>query len=222
MSPMAHATQEVFLHQAEFFAGHCGVGGIEHAGDVFAADLLFHGFEVIAAVEDVDVEIFGGARGEQAQPIHGLAEVADDRHVGRNPEDDLVVDPGLLQIAVGVALGVDAAVHWDADRLFRMLDLEWRAIGFPAVGLLALEAVDDLLLEQADIRNRCRSRSRACQAWQAIRGSMRRDVPGRRFPGRHQTRSREPRRDRCRTRRTPRDTTPRCEGSRGCRPTSGP
>src|SRR5580700_9608262 len=30
-----------------------------------------------------------------------------------------------------------------------MLDLEWRAIGLPTVGLFALEAVDDLLLEQA-------------------------------------------------------------------------
>ena len=30
-----------------------------------------------------------------------------------------------------------------------MLDLERSAVGLPAVGLLALEAVDDLLLEQA-------------------------------------------------------------------------
>ena len=141
--------QEVLLHQAKLFAGHGRVGRIEHARDVFAGDLLLDGVDVVAAIEDVDVEVFGRARGEQAEPVHGVAEIADDGHVGRHAEHDLVVDPGLLQLAVGIALRIDPAVHGDADGLFRVLDLERGAVGLPAVGLLALEAVDDLLLEEA-------------------------------------------------------------------------
>ena len=54
-----------------------------------------------------------------------------------------------FEIAVGIALRIEPAVHGNADGFFRVLDLEGRAVGLPAVGLLALEAVDDFLLEES-------------------------------------------------------------------------
>ncbi len=59
--------QEVLLHQAKFLAGHGRVGGIQHARDVLAGDFLLDGVDVVAAVEDLDVEVFGSARREQTQ-----------------------------------------------------------------------------------------------------------------------------------------------------------
>ena len=113
-------------------------------------DLLLDGANVVAAVEDVDVEVFRGARREQAQLVHRLPAVADDRHVGRarRPRSCSPVQTW-LELSVDLALVLNPAVERNDDRFFGMLDLEGRAVGLPAVRLLALEAVDDLLPEQA-------------------------------------------------------------------------
>ena len=151
MSPMAQATRKYSCTRRSSLPATAASDGYKDARDVFAGDLLLDGVDVVAAVEDLDVEVFGSARGEQAQPVHGLAEIADDGHVGGNAEHNLVVDPSLLEVAVGVALRVHAAVHRDADRLFGMLDLEGSAVGLPAIRFLALEAADDFLLEQSEL-----------------------------------------------------------------------
>ena len=53
------------------------------------------------------------------------------------------------RLSFDVALAFDSAVERDVDRFFGMLNLERSAVGLPAVGFLALEAVEDLLAEQA-------------------------------------------------------------------------
>ena len=141
--------QEIFLHQPQLLAAHHRVGGIQYARDIFRLDLLLDGANVVAAVEDLDVEVFRSTRREQPQPVHGLAEIADDRHVCRYADHDLLRIPNLFQAVFHFARPVDLAVQRDVDRFFRMLDLEWSAVGLPAVRLLALEAVEDLLPEQA-------------------------------------------------------------------------
>ena len=71
--------------------------GYSTRGNVLRGDLLLDGANVIAPVEDLDVEVFRGAGREQAQPVHRLPQVADDRHVGGHAHNDLGVDPGLLR-----------------------------------------------------------------------------------------------------------------------------
>ncbi len=109
MSPMRAGDQEILLHQAQFLAAHHRVGGIQHARDIFRLDLLLDRTNVIAAIEDLDVEVFRGARGEQPQPVHGLAEIADDRHVGGYADDDLLIQPNLLQAVLDFARAFDLA-----------------------------------------------------------------------------------------------------------------
>ena len=141
--------QEVLLNQAQLLAADYGVGGIQHARDVFRLDLLLDRAYVVATIENLDVEIFGSAGGEQAQPIHRLSQVAYDRHVGRNADHGLVARPALPEIVLIVALGFHLAVEIDGDRFVGVLNLEWRAVGLPAIGLLALKAVEDFLAEEA-------------------------------------------------------------------------
>ena len=59
------------------------------------------------------------------------------------------IQPNLLQAVLDFTRAFDPAVHRNVARLLRMLDLEGRSVGLPAVRFLALEAVEDLLLEQA-------------------------------------------------------------------------
>src|ERR1022692_4627504 len=119
--------QEVLLHQAQLFAAHDRVGGIQQPGNVFRGNLLFDGADVISAIEDLNVEILRGAGAKQSQPVHGLSQVADDGHVRGYAHHDLRAKPALLQVRVRIAAGFNAAVQRNADRIFGMLDLEGRA-----------------------------------------------------------------------------------------------
>ncbi len=156
------------------------------------------------------------------KPVDRLPEVADDGHVGGNAQHDLVVDPGLLQVAVGVALGIDAAVHGNADGFFGMLDLERRAIGLPAIRLLALEAVDDLLLEQAELvvdAVAVTGHAERGQRFQKAGGQTSQAAVAESGIGFAVENVVEADAE---TARAPRDTVPRCAGWTGCRPASVP
>ena len=132
--------QEVFLHQAQFLAGHRRIAGIQHARDVFAADLLFDGANVVAAVEDFDVEIVGRARLEEAQVVDRVAVVANHWHVARYADHHLVIQPALAVVAA-VARIFNPAVEGNDDGLFGTRNLHRGSVGLPAVRLLALKAV---------------------------------------------------------------------------------
>ena len=94
--------QEVLLHQAQLLARHHRIGGIEDAGDVFAADLLLHGADVVAAVEDLDVEVLRRARRNRRRKIDVVAAVADDRHVAGHADDRLISRPVWLRRPYGI------------------------------------------------------------------------------------------------------------------------
>ena len=55
----------------------------------------------------------------------------------------------MLQAVLDLARAVDLAVQRNVDRLFQVIDLEGGTVDLPAVGLLALEAVEDLLPEKS-------------------------------------------------------------------------
>ncbi len=149
--PHGASHQEIFLHQPQLFAGNHGVGRIEDAGDVFGPDLLFDGADVVAAVEDLYIEIFRSAGGEQAQEVDGFSVVAGHRHVVGNAENDLVVRPFLTIVDFGIAQRVHPPIQGNQDGLLRTRDFKGRSVGLPAVGLLALKAVYDLLLEESEL-----------------------------------------------------------------------
>ncbi len=55
----------------------------------------------------------------------------------------------MLEVVLIVALRLHFAVEIDGDGFVGVLDLEWGAVGLPAVGLLALKAVEDFLAKEA-------------------------------------------------------------------------
>src|SRR5581483_5730843 len=100
-----------------------------------------------AAIENFNVEVFRSTRGKQAQPIHRLPQITDDRHVRGHADHGLESAPVLAEIVFVVALRLNFAVEIDGYRFIGPLNFEGSAIGLPAVGLLTLEAVEDFLAE---------------------------------------------------------------------------
>ena len=75
------ADEEVLLLEAQPAARVGAVVGIEHLGEGLGAHLLLHGAVVIAHVEGMEVEGFGGFGPPQPEPIAGVHPVAQHRHV---------------------------------------------------------------------------------------------------------------------------------------------
>ena len=101
---------------------------IQKAGNILRADLLFHGADVVAAIENLDVEIIRRAGAEQAQKIYRLAVVAGHRHVIRNPEHDLVVGPVLPVVFFGIAQILHPPIERNDDRLLGTRNLKRRSV----------------------------------------------------------------------------------------------
>ena len=114
-------------------------------------DLLVDGAPVVAAVEDREIERLGRLGAPQAQRVGGVDAVAEDRRVVGHAIDHARRHPAHADAAllVGVALGVAAELHVDGP--LRPHHLPGIAEAQPLVGLLDLPAVDDLLLEDAEL-----------------------------------------------------------------------
>jgi len=143
--------QEVFLHQAQLLAGLHRIGGIKHFGDAFRGDFVGHGLQIITLVENLHVKFGGGARGEQPQVVDGFAVVADDRHVVRHADDELPIQPDGLRLAVRAGFLDHLAINRNQAGAIVAFDQPGRGFARPTVGLLTLVAVDDFLLEQAEL-----------------------------------------------------------------------
>ncbi len=114
-------------------------------------DLVIDRAVVVAAVEDGEVERLRCLGFPQPQRVRGVDAVAEDRRVVRHAVHVLVRHPAHAQAAVlvGEALGVAAELHF--DRPLGARDFPGIAEAQPLVGLLELPAVDDLLLEDAEL-----------------------------------------------------------------------
>src|SRR5690242_21506448 len=77
--PQSASNEEVLLQEAQFFARFHLIRRIQHARDVFAGDLLLDGANVITAIENLDIEVFGSLRGKEAQIIDGSSAVTGNR-----------------------------------------------------------------------------------------------------------------------------------------------
>jgi len=63
--------EEVFLQQPQLTALLVRVRGVEHLRDALDAEFAFESPQVVAAVEDVDVELVGRTRRVEPQVVHG-------------------------------------------------------------------------------------------------------------------------------------------------------
>ena len=65
---VAHGTgdQKILLNQTQLPAGGDGIAGVEHLGNRLGLDLFLDGADVVAVVEDANVEFVGCAGREQA------------------------------------------------------------------------------------------------------------------------------------------------------------
>ncbi len=114
--------------------------------------LRLDGAQVVAAVEQLKVELLVGARGPQAQRVDGVHPVAGDRRVVRDPDHLGGGLPDHLE-AAGAVVGDVQDLPPEADRhgvlgpreLPRVAELE------PLVGALDLVPVADRLLEDAEL-----------------------------------------------------------------------
>ena len=125
---------------------------IEHLAQVLGDDLLVDGAVVVAAIEDGEVERLRRFGFPQAQRVRGVDAVAEDRRVVGHAVHDLVPAPSARAVrpcSSVIVLGAAAELHF--HRPLRPRDLPGIAEAQPLVGLLHLPAVDDLLLEDAEL-----------------------------------------------------------------------
>ena len=214
--PQRAGDQEVLLDETELVTGRYGVGGIEHLGDGFRRDLLFHGFHVVAGVEDPHVEVVRRPRGEEAEEVHRPAAVADDGVVvgyadagTASPATSDCTGPGDRPRArCGHRRGPGTLPR--AARSPRGSGTQASCRASPSARRAGSPG------GRGRTRSGSRSRSRACRGWRANRGSRPRAGPARRFRARRRARSLPPRRGRPRGPAGCPGTDRRCPGCSGC------
>ena len=142
--------EEIFLAQPQFAARRALVVRIEEFADRFRARFLGDGAEIVAGVEDVELERIGRARRPQPQRVDVLAAPADDRGVvgdglhgfGRMPDG---------AVAAAVVDMLDAAAEMNVIDHLRPLEFPGVAEAEPFVGIFVLPALRNDLAEQAEI-----------------------------------------------------------------------
>ena len=142
--------EEILLLQAQLLALVAVVVGIEDLGDDLGQLALLHGLHVLAAVEVHHVDLLHGLGAPGAQEVDLGAVIAHHGDVVGHGLDGLVVQVAVVGAAV-VLIGFDAAAEVDLHRVMGMGDLPDVAAGQPVVGHLHLEAVHQLLAEQAEL-----------------------------------------------------------------------
>ena len=145
------AHEEVLLLEAQLLAARLLVVGIQNLGEVLAGHLLVDRAVVVAAIERAEVEGLRRLGLPQAQRVRRVDVITEDRRVVGNAIDDAARHPAraLATELVVPDLGVAAELHLAAPLGPR--DLPGIAVAQPLVGLLHLPAVDDLLLEDAEL-----------------------------------------------------------------------
>src|SRR5581483_12166870 len=98
----------------------------------------------------IEIEVFGGLGGPQAQGVDGLAAIADDRKVVRHTEDGLCLNPVPLT-AVGPRTGFDTTFEFDRKRELGMRDFPGIAELEPFIGLFDLVSVKNPLVKDAEV-----------------------------------------------------------------------
>ena len=143
--------EEVLLLEPQLLAARLLVVRVEDLGEIFAGHLLVDRAVVVAAIEGAEVEGLGRLGLPQPQRVRRVDVIAEDGRVVGNAIDDVARHPARALAAVFVVpdFGVAAELHVAAPLGPR--DLPGIAVAQPLVGLFDLPAVDDLLLEDAEL-----------------------------------------------------------------------
>ena len=143
--------EEVLLFQAQLLAARLIIVGVEHLADVFGGHLLIDGAVVIAAVEDGEVEGLRRLGLPEPERVRRVGHVTQDRGVVRHTHDDFVRYPAHSQAVVLIHIGFGGAAEFHLHRPFGPRQFPRVAEPQPLVGLFHLPAVDDLLVEDAEL-----------------------------------------------------------------------
>ena len=145
------ADEEVLLLQAQTSAFVGAVVGVQHLGEGFAAHLFLNGAVVVADVEGIEVEAFGGIGTPEPQPVADVDAIAQHRHVMGNADGVFRRDPAgaVVAFVVDVALGATAEAH--EAGLIGLGQFPGPAALEPFVGDLHLPAIADQLIEDAEL-----------------------------------------------------------------------
>ena len=142
--------EEIFLPQPKLASRRALVVRIEEFADRFRARFLGGGADIVAAVEDVELERIGRARRPQPQRIDVVAAPADDRRVIGDRLHGLGWTPGGAVAPLLVDM-LDIAAEMDVIGHLRPLEFPGVAETQPDVGIFLLPALIDDLAEQSEI-----------------------------------------------------------------------
>ncbi len=142
--------EEIFLPQPQFAPRRALVVRIEELADRLRARLLGAGAEIVAGVEDVELERIGRARRPQPQRVDVLAAPADDRRVVGDRLHGFAGTPDRAVAALVVDM-LDAAAEMHVVDHLRPLKFPRIAEAQPFVRIFLLPALRDDLAEQAEI-----------------------------------------------------------------------
>ena len=142
--------EEIFLAQAQLAARQALVVRIQELADRLGARLLGAGAEIVAGVEDVELQRIGRARRPQPERVDVLAAPADDRGVVGDGLHGFAGMPDSAAAALVIDM-LDAAAEMDVIDHFGPLQFPGVAEAQPFVGIFLLPALVDDLAEQAEI-----------------------------------------------------------------------
>ena len=196
--------EEELLAQPQLVARGGIVAGIEHARDRFEAHAVGERAHVVAAVEVVEAQRIGRARGPQSQRVDVPAVPTGDRRIEADRIDGLRRLPAVSGRAVLAFGALDGAAEADRVRDFGPLELPWIAGREPVLGQFELPAIPQRLPEDAVVvadAVAMRGNAERGHAFHEAGGEVDR---GPRCPGPRPVRARAGDRDRLRGRAAPR------------------
>src|ERR1700744_5586085 len=101
--------EEELLHETEAFAFDLFVGRVENLADGFPFDLVVHSTDVVAGVEDAQIEGVDCLGLPEAKTTDRSSLVTGNRRVVGNSFDHLSGNPAVAQSAVVIGVGFSAA-----------------------------------------------------------------------------------------------------------------
>ena len=143
------ADEEVLLLEPQFLAEHRAVARIQHLRQVFRLGLVLDRENVIALVEQPQVEVARGLRRPQPHVVDRVRAVARDGRVVGHRHHVVGLDPVMPQHALLVHEFDRATVKLDLVEHLRARELPRVAVAQPVVGMFDLMAVLQLLREHA-------------------------------------------------------------------------
>ena len=145
------ADEEVLLLQAQTPTFVGTVVGIQHFGEGLAAHLFFDRTVVVADVEGIEVEAFGGIGAPQPQSVADVDPVTQYGYVMGDADGMFCRDPARAVVALVVDIALGSAPKANEASLIGLGQFPGPTALEPFVGDLHLPAIADELVEDAEL-----------------------------------------------------------------------